>query len=141
MGSKLDKEIQINNLEHITLENDDYRRVIYTNNEFQLVLMSLKPGETIPNEKHEIGTQFIRVESGLAMVNIHHSIKVENRLEYFVEKTHLLEDGMSIIIPSGVYHEVINDEVLGKFMDLKLYSIYIPPEHKENNVNSTKMTF
>lgn len=110
-------------IEKTTLENTDYRRVLHTSNYTQLVVMTLKVGEEIGNEIHGLD-QFIRVEQGQAKVVI------ENGQEEID-----LQDNWAIIIPAGTFHKVINtgsDE-------LKLYTLYSPPEHQKDTVQPTKM--
>lgn len=112
----------ITDIEKATEENTDYRRVLYTGQYSQLVVMCLQPGEEIGAEVHEGIDQFIRVEEGVAKVILNGS------------EEHTLPNDHAVIIPSGVEHNVINvgDE------SLKLYSIYSPPEHKEGTVHPTK---
>lgn len=107
-------------IEKETLENTDYRRVLYTAKNSQLVLMNIKPGDEIGLETHHLD-QFIRIEQGKAKA-------ILDGVE------HGLEDDFALIIPAGTKHNVINtgDE------DLKLYSIYSPPEHKDGTVHKTK---
>lgn len=108
------------NIEKETINNKLYRKVIYTiPDKIQLVLMSLKVGETIPREVHPNVVQFIRVESGDGEAII-------GRTRY------KLRDGDSIIIPNGKYHTIINTS---KTKELKLYTIYSPPEHPPNRRN------
>lgn len=108
------------NIEKLTEENSDYRRVLYTTKHSQLVLMCLKPGEEIGLEVHEVD-QFFRFESGKGKVIIDGN-------EYEVT------DGDAIIVPAGSKHNVVNasDEML------KLYSVYSPPQHKDATVHKTK---
>ncbi len=108
------------NIEKATLENTDYRRVLFTG-KLQLVLMNLKPGEEIGEEIHEDHDQFFRFEGGKGKV----VIDTEN---------FIVEDGDSVVIPAGSRHNVIN---IGD-VDLKLYTIYAPPEHKPGKVHHTK---
>ncbi len=115
------KQGYITNIETTTLENTDYRRVLYTAEHMQLVVMSLEPGDEIGAEVHELG-QFIRVESGTAKVVLNEGDE------------HTLEAEHAVIIPAGVKHNVIN---IGD-TPLKLYSIYAPPEHKDKVVQATK---
>ena len=110
----------IGNLEKLTAENDDFRRVLYTARHSQLVLMSLLPGEDIGEEIHELD-QFIRVEQGEGRA-------VLDGVE------HSLADGSAIVIPAGMKHNVINTGA-GK---LKLYTIYSPAEHQDGVVRKTK---
>jgi len=107
-------------IEDATKQNTNYRKVIYTDQNIQIVLMGLISGEDIPSEIHN-GTQFIRVESGkgLAIVN---------------NKKYILRDGDIITIPPHHKHYVKNN---GNTM-LKLYSIYSPPEHPINTLQETQ---
>jgi len=109
------------NIEEETINNTDYRRVVFTGRYMQLVLMSLKAGEEIGNEIHGLD-QFIRVEAGEAKVILN------NDEEYPLPAEHV------VIIPAGTWHNVIN---VGEG-DLKLYSIYTHPEHKDGVVQPTK---
>jgi quercetin dioxygenase-like cupin family protein len=104
------------NIETTTLRNTNYRKVIYTDHNIQIVLMNLQPGEDIPLETHT-GTQFIRVEGGKGEAIV-------------AGKKYALSDGGSITIPPHTKHYVKNtsDE------PLTLYSIYSPPEHKRGLV-------
>ena len=111
-----------NNIEKLTLENDNFRRVLYTAGHCQLVLMSLKPGEEIGSEVHEDGDQFFRFEKGEGKVVI-------NETEYSVG------DGDAVIVPAGATHNVINTSTTEA---LKLYTIYAPPHHKDGIVRATK---
>jgi len=109
------------NIEKETLDNENYRKVLYTG-KMQLVLMSLKPGEDIPAEVHPDIDQFFRIEEGEAY------IKVD-------DKEFNLKDDDIIIIPAGSEHYVKNssaDKVL------KVYTIYTPPEHPPETVHKTK---
>jgi mannose-6-phosphate isomerase-like protein (cupin superfamily) len=110
------------NIEQVTLENTDYRRVLYTAKHSQLVVMSLKPGEEIGNEVHQLD-QFIRVEAGEAKGMLNNG-----------EQTYQLSDGSAIIVPAGVWHNLVN---IGDD-DLKLYTVYSPPEHRDGVVQATK---
>lgn len=112
----------VTNIEAATLDNDDYRRVLFTGTHLQLVLMTLQPGDEIGLEKHEGHDQFIRVESG----------EGEARLG---GKTHALSDGVSLVIPSGAEHNVVNTS---KTEPLRLYTLYGPPEHADGTVHPTK---
>ncbi len=108
------------NIEKETLENTDYRRVLYTGKHSQLVLMSLQPNEEIGEEVHDLD-QFIRIEAGT--VNV-----ILDGVE------HTLNANDAVIVPEGTRHNVINTgaEVV------KLYTIYSPPEHKDGIVEHTK---
>jgi mannose-6-phosphate isomerase-like protein (cupin superfamily) len=110
------------NIEQLTLENDNFRRVLYTASHSQLVLMSLEPNEDIGLEVHEENDQFFRFESGRGRVIIDGN-------EYVVK------DGSAIVVPAGAEHNVINvssDEAL------KLYTIYSPAHHQDGVVRATK---
>ena len=108
------------NLEQETIANTDYRRVLYTTHRMQLVLMNLESGEEIGEEVHGLD-QFIRIDQGEA--------------EFILDgESTTLGDGGACIIPAGVRHNVINTGS----EPLKLYSIYTPPEHRHDVVQSTK---
>ena len=110
------------NIEERTLENSNFRKVLYTGKFMQLVVMSLKPGEDIGEEVHDTVDQFFRIEEGQAKV-------VMNG-----EET-LLTDDMVAIVPAGTLHNVIN---MSETEDLKLYTIYAPSNHPEGTVHVTK---
>ncbi len=110
------------NIEELTLQNDDFRRVLYTHTHSQLVLMSLQPNEDIGSEVHEDNDQFFRFESGQGRVVIDGN-------EYEVA------DGSAIVVPSGAEHNVINTSGTEA---LKLYTIYSPAHHKDGIVRATK---
>jgi mannose-6-phosphate isomerase-like protein (cupin superfamily) len=109
-------------IEKDTLANKDFRRVLYTGKHSQLVLMSLRPGEEIGSEVHDTVDQFFRFESGEGIVEID---KVKKSVK----------DGDAVIVPSGAWHNVTN---ASKEKDLKLYTIYSPPEHIDKTVRVTK---
>ena len=111
----------VDNIEKATLENGDFRRVLYTAKNSQLVLMSLKPGEEIGEEIHNLD-QFLRIEKGIGKA-------VLDGIE------HLIEDGSAIVIPAGTKHNIINTS---PDAELKLYTIYSPPEHRDAAVHATK---
>jgi mannose-6-phosphate isomerase-like protein (cupin superfamily) len=110
------------NIEQDTLENENYRNVLFTGKHMQLVVMSLKPGEDIPLEVHPEIDQFIRLEKGEALVRIGG------------EEFNLKDDEV-VIVPAGQEHYVKNTS---EDKDLKLYTIYTPPEHAPNTVHKTK---
>jgi mannose-6-phosphate isomerase-like protein (cupin superfamily) len=107
------------NIEQKTLNNQNYRKVLYTTNDLQLVIMSLQPREEIGEEVHD-GSQFIRVEEGVGRAVVE-------------GKTYQLRDGISIVIDAGVRHNII----AGK-EGMKLYSIYSPPQHRDGVVERFK---
>lgn len=109
------------NIEKETKENTDYRRVLYTTKQSQLVLMSIEPGDEIGEETHKGHDQFIRFEEGEAEVIID-------------GVTHKVQDDFAVVIPAGACHNVVNTGST----PLKLYSIYMPPEHKHGVVHKTK---
>jgi mannose-6-phosphate isomerase-like protein (cupin superfamily) len=111
----------IADIEELTEENTDFRRVLYTGKNMQLVLMALKPGEEIGEEVHEDRDQFFRIEEGEG--------------EVVIDGTRTpVEDDDAIIVPAGARHNLINtgDE------PLLLYTLYAPPEHRDGLVQKTK---
>ena len=114
-------------LEKLTLENTDFRRVVYTGEHTQLTLMRLGPGEDIGWETHGHLDQFLRVEQGQARVDF-------GLGEDSVDESHEVSDDWALIVPAGVWHNVIN---MGQ-VELKLYSLYSPPEHADGTVHVTK---
>lgn len=112
----------ITDIERDTLENTDYRRVLFTGTHTQLVLMTLQPGDEIGLETHEEHDQFIRVESGSGSVVLD-GVK------------HGLGDGVAVVIPAGVEHNVINTSAQEP---LRLYTLYSPPEHPDGTVHHSK---
>lgn len=115
------KKGYISNIEQETVENTDFRRVLYTGQFSQLVLMSLKPGEDIGEEIHETIDQFIRVEAGSGVAKLGESEQV-------------VSDGTAIVVPAGITHNITNTGT----EPLKLYTIYSPPEHLDGTVRATK---
>ncbi len=109
------------NIEQLTLENNHFRKVLYTSSHMQLVLMSLLPGEEIGEEIHDENDQFFRFEQGNGECIID-----GNKYD--------VADGDVIIVPSGAKHNVIN---VGTD-SLKMYTIYTPPHHKDGIVRDTK---
>ncbi len=110
------------NIERLTAENGNFRQVLYTAADCQLVLMSLLPGEEIGMEAHKEGDQFFRFEKGEGKVII-------DETEYVVG------DGDAVIVPVGARHNVINTSQIEA---LKFYTIYAPPHHKDGIVRATK---
>lgn len=109
-------------IEKETRKNADFRRVLYTGQHSQLVLMSLKPKEEIGEETHEDVDQFFRFEAGEGKVIID-------------DVEHRVTDGDAVVVPAGAKHNVVNTS--GK-SELKLYTIYSPPEHEDQIVRHTK---
>ena len=110
------------NIEKETLENKNYRKVLFTGEKMQLVVMSLKPQEDIPMETHNYIDQFIRIEEGEALVRVG-------------DEEFNLKDDDVVVIPAGNRHYVKNTS---KDKELKLYTIYAAPEHPPNTIHKTK---
>jgi len=110
------------NIEKLTLENNNFRKVLYTGAHSQLVLMSLLPGEEIGMEVHKDNDQFFRFEKGEGRVSVDGN-------EYEVH------DGDVLIVPSGAEHNVVN---FSETEALKLYTLYSPAHHKDGVVRATK---
>lgn len=110
------------NIEDKTLENENFREVLYTAPQSQLVVMTLKPGEEIGLETHEDRDQFIRVEEGEGVAILD-------------GEKHALEDGTAVVIPAGTEHNVINTS---KDEKLRLYTVYSPAEHPDGTIHRTK---
>jgi mannose-6-phosphate isomerase-like protein (cupin superfamily) len=108
-------------IEKVTKENKNFRRVLYTAKNSQLVVMALKPGEEIGEEVHTLD-QFIRIEKGKGKA-------VLDGVE------HKIEDDYAVVIPAGARHNIINTS---KDKEMKLYTIYSPPEHRDGVVHKTK---
>jgi mannose-6-phosphate isomerase-like protein (cupin superfamily) len=111
----------IANIERESLDNENFRKVLYTGKNSQLVLMSLSPKEEIGMEVHTLD-QFIRVESG------------QGRAILDGKETQI-SDGFAIVIPAGAQHNIVNDSETEK---MKLYTIYSPAHHKDGIVRETK---
>jgi mannose-6-phosphate isomerase-like protein (cupin superfamily) len=109
-------------IEKATLENTNFRKVLYTSEHLQLVIMSLLPGEDIGSEIHKDTDQFFRFEQG-------HGKCIINENEYN------FENGDVVVIPAGAKHNIINVDPV---TELKMYTIYTPPNHKDGIVRSTK---
>ena len=112
----------VTDIESATLQNSDYRRVLFTGRNTQLVLMNIAPGDEIGLETHDEHDQFIRVESGIGTVALD-------------GEQHPLADGVAVVIPAGVRHNVINTS---RDTPLRLYTLYSPPEHADGTVHQTK---
>lgn len=111
----------VTNIESDTLRNKDFRRVLYTGKNSQLVLMNLRAKEEIGEETHTLD-QFIRVEAGEGTVVLD-------------GVRHPLSDGFAVVIPAGCKHNVLNDSATE---ELKLYTLYSPPEHRDGTIRPTK---
>lgn len=111
----------VDNIEKLTTGNDHFRKVLYTGQYMQLVLMTLKPGEEIGAEVHEDHDQFFRIEAGSGEVIID-------------GQSTPVQDDDAVIVPAGARHNVVNTGT----EPLKLYTLYGPPEHRDGVVCSTK---
>ncbi|HEY7364906.1 MAG TPA: cupin domain-containing protein [Methylomirabilota bacterium] len=111
----------VGNIENQTEENGDFRRVIYTGHNMQLVLMALRPGEDIGEEIHTDRDQFFRVEKGKGEV-------------WIDGRRSKIESDTAIVVPAGAKHNVKNTGD----KPLKLYTLYAPPEHADGTVQATK---
>lgn len=110
------------NIEKDTVKNKNFRKVLYTSAHSQLVLMSLKPKEEIGAETHAENDQFVRFEGGKGRVEID-------------DNKYMVKDGDAVVIPAGARHNVINTSATE---ELKIYTIYSPPHHKDQIVRKTK---
>jgi mannose-6-phosphate isomerase-like protein (cupin superfamily) len=110
------------NIEEATLENEDFRRVLFTGDHAQLVVMAIGPGEEIGQEVHDNVDQFFRFEAGEGKVIID-------------EEEVVVGDGDAVIVPAGAEHNIINISLSEK---LKLYTIYSPANHPDGTVHKTK---
>lgn len=109
-------------IEKQTLENGFFRKVLFTGKHAQLVVMCLQEGEEIGNEVHEHVDQFFRIEQGEATFVLNG------------KENHVVKDGDAAIVPAGTYHNVINTGS----GQLKLYTIYSPPNHPDGTVHKNK---
>ena len=110
------------NIQEETVNNQNFRKVLFTGQHAQLVVMSLKPGEEIGMEVHPAVDQFFRIEQGQAQVTID-------------GQNHHVKDDDAFIVPAGAQHNIVNSGEV----DLKLYTIYSPPNHPEGTVYITKV--
>lgn len=110
----------VENIEQVSIAGADFRRVLYTAKNTQLVIMSLLPGEDIGEEVHTLD-QFLRVEAGQGKA-------VLDGVE------HAISDGFAILVPAGAKHNIINTGA----EPMKLYTLYSPPEHQDGIVRPTK---
>jgi mannose-6-phosphate isomerase-like protein (cupin superfamily) len=108
-------------IERQTIDNEDFRRVLYTGKHLQLVLMTLRPGEEIGEEVHEGIDQFFRIEEGQGVVTID-------------GRENPVQDDFAVIVPSGARHNVRNTGTA----PLRFYTLYGPPEHKHGIVQTSK---
>ena len=115
------------NIEDATLENETFRTVLFTGRHAQLTVMSLRAGEEIGWEMHPDLDQFLRIEQGTGRLDLGCS-------EDGVDESHEVEAEFGMVIPGGTWHNVVNT---GE-RELKLYSLYAPPEHPPETVHRTK---
>jgi mannose-6-phosphate isomerase-like protein (cupin superfamily) len=115
------------NIEQMTLDNTTFRTVVFTGAHAQLTMMRLAPGEDIGREVHPDRDQFLRLEQGTARVEL-------GSTEDAIEETYDVAADWAFIVPAGVWHDVVNtgDE------EVKLYSLYSPPEHPAGTIHRTK---
>ena len=112
----------VGNIEEQTLKNNYFRQVLFTGKNAQLVVMCLQQGEEIGNEIHDKVDQFFRIEQG------------EAKFVFNGKEERVVRDGDAVIVPAGTFHNVIN---VGKGQ-MKLYTIYSPPNHPDGTVHKTK---
>ena len=117
----------VDDVERATLENTTFRTVLFTGEHVQLTVMRLGPGEDIGKEAHPHLDQFLRIEEGTGRVEF-------GRTEAAVDETHDVRADWAIVVPAGIWHNVVNTGD----GDLKLYSLYAPPEHPDGVVHRTK---
>ncbi len=110
------------NIENDTMANTDYRRVVFTGPNMQVVLMSLKPGQEIGAEVHKDHDQFIRIEAGQGKAIVDGEEKE-------------LQDGSAVLIPAGTRHNIVNTS---REKPLKLYTLYSPPDHPDGTIEHEK---
>jgi mannose-6-phosphate isomerase-like protein (cupin superfamily) len=110
----------VKNIEQITVKNEDFRQVLYTAKNCQLVVMSLKPKEEIGMEVHKLD-QFFRVEEGTG--------------EAVLDGVHTpISAGFAVIVPAGTNHNIVNSGSV----PMKLYTLYAPPNHKDGVIRHTR---
>jgi|SRR3989344_1886154 len=112
----------VTNIEKDTLDNTNFRKVLYTAKNSQLVVMSLRPKEDIGAETHELD-QFIRVEKG-------------NGKTVLNGEEHEVGDGSAVVVPAGTEHNIINTS---ETEEMKLYTVYSPPNHRDGIVHAIKV--
>lgn len=112
----------VKNIEQETLDNNNFRKVLYTSQHGQVVVMSLLPNEEIGMEVHSYTDQFFRVDSG------------EGKVIMDGEES-VISDGFAVVVPAGTMHNVINTS---SDKPLKLYTIYMPPHHVDGTIHATK---
>jgi mannose-6-phosphate isomerase-like protein (cupin superfamily) len=118
---EIDMKGYIADIETLTEDNNDFRKVLYTGHHLQLVLMALKPGQDIGVETHETHDQFFRIEQGKGLASID-------------GVAHKVKSGDCVIVPAGAAHNLTNsgDKIL------RVYTLYGPPEHLDGVTRKTK---
>lgn len=111
----------VTNIEKLSLKNENFRQVLYTDKNSQLVLMSLLIGEEIGEEIHDVD-QFLRVEKGIGKAILS-------------DVSHDITDGSVVVVPAGVKHNIINTGS----ESMKLYTLYMPPHHQDGIIHKTKI--
>jgi mannose-6-phosphate isomerase-like protein (cupin superfamily) len=114
----------VGNIQKLSEDNNNFRKVLFTGKYAQLVVMSLKPGEEIGNEIHDHVDQFFRIEGGEAKFVFEDG-----------KEEHVVHDGDAVIVPAGTWHNVINNS---KTEFVKLYTLYSPPNHPDGTIHKTK---
>jgi mannose-6-phosphate isomerase-like protein (cupin superfamily) len=117
----------VDDIEKLTLSNNNFRTVVHTGEHSQLTVMSVPPGGEVGWEAHEHLDQFLRLEQGKARIDF-------GTTKDAVDESQEVEDDWAFIVPAGVWHNVVN---IGE-TDVKLYSIYSPPQHPDGTVHRTK---
>ena len=110
-------------IEELTERNNYFRQVLFTGKHTQLVVMCLQKGEEIGNEVHSKVDQFFRIEEG------------EAKFVFNGSEEHIVGEGDAVVVPAGTYHNVINTS---KTSQLKLYTLYSPPNHPDGTIHKTK---
>jgi mannose-6-phosphate isomerase-like protein (cupin superfamily) len=113
----------VGDIEKLTEKNNYFRQVLYTGKYAQLVVMCLQPGEEIGDEVHHTVDQFFRIEEG------------EAKFVFNEKEEHVVNSGDAVIVPAGTFHNVINTSSKEQ---LKLYTIYSPPNHPDGTIHKTK---
>ncbi|MGH9272580.1 MAG: cupin domain-containing protein [Ilumatobacteraceae bacterium] len=114
-------------IEAATVGNTNFRKVVFTAQHLQLTVMSLGAGENIGWEMHDNLDQFLRIEQGTGTLKL-------GRASGDVAEEHAVSDDWAIIVPARTWHDVVNDGD----SELKLYSVYAPPDHPDGTVHATK---
>ena len=117
----------VGDIEQATVDNTTFRTVLFTGEHTQLTVMRIAPGEDIGREAHPDRDQFLRIEQGNARVELGSTGDT-------IDETYDVEDDWAVVVPAGVWHNLVNTGD----GDLKVYSLYSPPEHPDGTVHVTK---